>query len=107
MKLGLVIASHDRPEVLQRLLEALVSQRRIPDTIVISAVSPADIPPISQSLSNVQTVFGRAGLTRQRNRGMSGLINTMDLIIFIDDDLRWPRLSEQIFRLDKWSPCQG
>jgi GT2 family glycosyltransferase len=86
MKLGLVIASHDRPEVLQRLLEALVSQRRIPDTIVISAVSPADIPPISESLSNVQTVFGRAGLTRQRNRGMSGLINTMDLIIFIDDD---------------------
>jgi hypothetical protein len=21
--------------------------------------------------------------------------------------VRWPRLSEQIFRLDKWSPCQG
>jgi len=21
--------------------------------------------------------------------------------------LRWPRLSEQIFRVDKWSPCRG
>jgi DNA invertase Pin-like site-specific DNA recombinase len=23
------------------------------------------------------------------------------------DTMRWCRLSEQIFRLDKWSPCQG
>ena len=22
-------------------------------------------------------------------------------------ELRWPRLSEQIFRVDKWSLCQG
>jgi hypothetical protein len=22
-------------------------------------------------------------------------------------DLRWPRLSEQIFRIDKWSVCRG
>ena len=86
MKLGLVIASHGRPEVLQRLLATLVSQRRIPDHIVISAVSSADIPPISQDLANVQTVFGSAGLTCQRNRGISCLITATDLIIFIDDD---------------------
>jgi hypothetical protein len=24
-----------------------------------------------------------------------------------DNDLRWSRLSEQIFRVDKWSLCQG
>jgi len=24
-----------------------------------------------------------------------------------DDDLRWSRLSEQIFRVDKWSACRG
>jgi GT2 family glycosyltransferase len=86
MKLGLVIASHGRPEVLQQQLATLVSQRRIPERIVISAVSSVDIPPISQDLANVQTVFGSAGLTRQRNRGISCLINATDLIIFIDDD---------------------
>ena len=86
MKLGLVIASHGRPEVLQQLLAILVALRRVPDHIVISAVSSADIPPISQDLPNVRTVFGRAGLTCQRNRGISCLINTTDLIIFIDDD---------------------
>jgi GT2 family glycosyltransferase len=86
MKLGLVIASHGRPEVLQQLLATLVSQRRIPDHIVISAVSSADIPPITQELANVQTVFGSVGLTCQRNRGITRLINTTDLLIFIDDD---------------------
>ena len=24
-----------------------------------------------------------------------------------DDPLRWPRLSEQNFRIDKWSLCRG
>jgi GT2 family glycosyltransferase len=86
MKLGLVIASHARSEILQQVLAVLVSQRRLPDYIVISAVSPADVPPISQDLANVQTLFGSTGLTCQRNRGMSCLINTVDLIAFIDDD---------------------
>ncbi|MGC1576559.1 MAG: glycosyltransferase family 2 protein, partial [Beijerinckiaceae bacterium] len=86
MKLGLVIASHGRPDILQQVLMNLVSQPRLPDVIVVSAVDPADIPQISASIVNVRTIFGDAGLTCQRNRGMSYLIDTTDVIVFIDDD---------------------
>src|SRR5271154_1584256 len=86
MKLGLVIASHGRPTDLQQALAIVMSQRRIPDHIVISAVHAADIPQICQDLANVRKIFGSAGLTCQRNRGISCLIDTVDLIAFIDDD---------------------
>ena len=86
MKLGLVIASHGRPDILQKVLMNLVSQPRIPDDIIVSAVDPADIPEIDPSIAKVRKVFGNAGLTCQRNRGMSYLIDTTDVIIFIDDD---------------------
>ena len=86
LKLGLVIASHGRSTDLQQTLAAVMSQRRVPDDVVISAVHAADIPQICQDLANVRTVFGSAGLTLQRNRGISCLLDTVDLIAFIDDD---------------------
>jgi GT2 family glycosyltransferase len=86
MKLGLVIASHGRPDILQQVLMNLVSQPRIPDDIVVSAVVPGDIPELIPSIANVRRVFGNAGLTCQRNRGISCLIDTTDVIVFIDDD---------------------
>jgi GT2 family glycosyltransferase len=88
MKLGLVIPSHARPDFLEKLLTHLMSQRRVPDEIVLSTVDPSDIPEISHHhiTTNVQTIFGSIGLTGQRNRGMSCVIDTVDLIAFIDDD---------------------
>jgi GT2 family glycosyltransferase len=86
MKLGLVIASHGRPDILQQVLLNLVPQSRIPDDIVISAVDQADIPKTGQTLGSVRIIFGSPGLTRQRNRGISCLIDTTDVIVFIDDD---------------------
>ena len=86
MKLGLVIASHGRPDILKQVLMNLVSQPRLPDDIIISAVDPADIPEINASIVNVRTIFGNAGSSSQRNRGMSYLIDTTDVIVFIDDD---------------------
>jgi GT2 family glycosyltransferase len=86
MNLGLVIASHGRPEVLQKVLIGVASQRRTPDDIIISAVETADISDISQTSVKFRSIYGNAGLTCQRNRGMSHLINTVDVISFIDDD---------------------
>jgi GT2 family glycosyltransferase len=86
MKLAVVIATHRRPDVLQKVLMNMMSRRRTPDDIVISAVEPADIPEIDHSAANVRSVFGSAGLTCQRNRGMSCVSDSADLIAFIDDD---------------------
>src|SRR5580700_11177835 len=86
MKLGLVIASRGRPDILQRVLVNVLSQPRIPDDIVMSAVDPEDVPEVGQSAAKVQSIFGRAGSSCQRNRGMLRLISAADVIIFIDDD---------------------
>ena len=86
MKLGLVIASHARPDILQKVLMHLLSQPRIPDDIVISAVEAADIPDIADTSVNMKKIFGGAGSSCQRNRGISCLIDTVDIIVFIDDD---------------------
>jgi GT2 family glycosyltransferase len=86
MKLGLVIASHGRPEILQQVLMRLMSQPRAPDDIVLSAVTAADVSEFCHGIGNLRAVFGSAGLTSQRNRGISSLIATTDLIAFIDDD---------------------
>jgi GT2 family glycosyltransferase len=86
MRLGLVIASHKRREILQDVLAHLISQRRVPDNVVISAVDPADMPENIGAFPNVRQVFGSPGLTSQRNRGMSCLLDTSDVIAFIDDD---------------------
>jgi GT2 family glycosyltransferase len=86
MKLGLVIASHGRPHILQQVLTHLMSQHRIPDQTIISAVTPEDVSATTQSIGNVHTIFGSIGSCCQRNRGMSYLIDTTDIIVFIDDD---------------------
>ena len=86
MKLGLVIATHGRPVILQKVLMNLVSQPRIPDYIVISGVVPEDIPELSLSPANVRLIFGSAGSSCQRNRGMAELIGIADIIVFTDDD---------------------
>jgi GT2 family glycosyltransferase len=85
MKLGLVIASHGRADILQPMLLHLMAQHRVPDDIVLSVVEPSDIPEIN-NFANLRKVFGDAGLTRQRNRGLAYLVNTTDVVIFIDDD---------------------
>jgi GT2 family glycosyltransferase len=104
MKLGLVIASRGRPSLLRQVLLNVLSQPRIPDYIVISAVAPGDVPEFSPSNANVRIIFGSAGLTGQRNRGMACLIDTTDVIIFIDDDFivgdDYFRRIENIFEQD-------
>ena len=86
MKLGLVIASHGRPDILQQVLMNLLSQPRIPDDIVISAVDQADIPKSGHALGSARMIFGSPGSSCQRNRGIACLIDTTDVIVFIDDD---------------------
>jgi GT2 family glycosyltransferase len=86
MKLGLVIASHRRRDILQKVLINLMSQVRVPDEIVLSAVDATDIPAIADNTARVRTIFGTSGSSCQRNRGISCLVGAVDVIIFIDDD---------------------
>jgi glycosyltransferase involved in cell wall biosynthesis len=86
MKLGLVIATYRRADILEKVLRHLLAQPRVPDEIVISAVDATDIPNIANGACNIQKVFGPAGSCSQRNRGISHLLGLVDVIAFIDDD---------------------
>ena len=86
MKLGLVIASHRRPDLLEKVLMRVMAQTRIPDEIILSVVDPTDVPDSAQMQAGLRIICGSAGLTSQRNRGISCLIDKTDLIVFIDDD---------------------
>ena len=86
MKLGLIIASHGRPHILEQVLTHLMSQHRVPDQTILSAVTPEDVPAITKTIGNVREIFGGIGSCCQRNRGMSYLTDTTDIIVFLDDD---------------------
>jgi GT2 family glycosyltransferase len=86
MKLGLVIATYNRPDILQKVITRVLSLARIPDELVISAVNPSDVQPIDDSPTNIRRVYGSAGSCCQRNRGLSCLLDVADIITFIDDD---------------------
>jgi GT2 family glycosyltransferase len=86
MKLGLIIASNRRPDLLQKVLGRVLAQVRIPDQIILSVVDPTDVLEANVAALGIRIVFGSAGLTSQRNRGISCLIDKVDVIAFIDDD---------------------
>jgi GT2 family glycosyltransferase len=86
MKIGLVIATYRRPEILEPTLRHLMSQPTIPNKIIISAVVPDDVPAAFRQNPDVQLLFGSAGSCAQRNRGISLLLDEVDIIAFIDDD---------------------
>ena len=86
MKLGLVVPSRGRPEIVRNLLLSLRLQSRIPDEVVLSVVDPADIPDIASCELNVKLILGAAGLCAQRNRAIDYLIDITSIICFMDDD---------------------
>jgi GT2 family glycosyltransferase len=86
MNIGLVLASHRRPELLQEVVLHIMTQPRVPDEIVLSVVHADDVPDMLCSLANVHVVIGSAGSCAQRNRGLSHILDKSDVAVFIDDD---------------------
>jgi GT2 family glycosyltransferase len=87
MKIGLVIASYGRSEILQRLLATLQRQARRPDEIVVSVVGDEDVGTLPVSDRRVTVVYSRAaGTCAQRNAGLAFLRSRVDIVLFVDDD---------------------
>jgi GT2 family glycosyltransferase len=85
MKIGLIIASYGRPELVQQLLSSIERQVRRPDEIVLSIVSDEDLSGKSAS-SNIRVVYSRPGSCAQRNAGLAFLQDRADIVLFVDDD---------------------
>ena len=84
MRVAVVLASINRPDDLEHILDHLGRQTLAPSLIVLSLEKLEDAP---KSLpSNVEVVFGKAGLCAQRNRGLSLISGRADAVVFYDDD---------------------
>ncbi len=87
MKLAVAIATAGRPEILEPTLAHIAGQTRQPDQILICPAGPGDIDAesIAQTGCDVEIVFGKRGLTSQRNRLIEAA-SEADLLVFFDDD---------------------
>jgi glycosyltransferase involved in cell wall biosynthesis len=84
LRVGVVIATKGRPQFVALVLDELTRQTLLPDAVVIAVSDRADAPPVSSG--NVTIVGSAPGLTAQRNAGIEALGDTVDIIVFFDDD---------------------
>jgi len=79
-----IICTKDRPAELPRCLEAVATQTRNPERVLIidgGRSAPASVP---ASVGEVEVVVSEPGLTRQRNLGLE--LSESELVALIDDD---------------------
>lgn len=86
-RLVLAIPTTGRSEILLKSIRSLVAQERLPDLLIVSVTSSADVDVnvLGQLPFPVQVVTGVKGATCQRNRA---LLETRsgDVLVFLDDD---------------------
>jgi GT2 family glycosyltransferase len=86
VRTGVVIATKGRPRALNRLLNLLGQQTRLPAVVIVSASDQADIEGTVITPLNIQYIFGSAGTCMQRNRALLKIRSLCDVVIFFDDD---------------------
>jgi len=86
LRVAVILATKGRPQAIAELLALLEKQTCEPAVIVISATEPSDIGATPATELNVEYLFGSAGLTAQRNRGLQRVRTRADIAIFFDDD---------------------
>lgn len=85
-RIFVAIATIGRPETVARVVEWLGRQSRPADGIVVSAVSDKDVEGLERVAPQIETIFGQAGLCRQRNRALAHVAGRADILVFFDDD---------------------
>lgn len=85
LKVGVGIATANRPETIAASVRELELQSRKPDHVVICAPTEADLGGLRESRRGIGIVLQRQGLTVQRNTILNRLIDC-DVVVFFDDD---------------------
>ena len=86
MKIGIVVASLGRPQILSQFLSMVARQSRHPDELVLSVVGEQDLPDLRKFDFPIKLIFGSPGSCIQRNRGIDHLQRRTDIVLFLDDD---------------------
>ena len=86
MKLAVIIATIGRKMLVNRILENLERQSRLPDEVIISAPDSSHVIPFESELFKVTYLYGKKGLAAQRNRALDKAREAFDIITYFDDD---------------------
>jgi len=86
MKLAVIIATIGRKTLVNRILENLEQQSRLPDEVIISAPDDSHVIPYQSERFAVSYLFGRRGLAAQRNIALERACDEFDIITYFDDD---------------------
>jgi GT2 family glycosyltransferase len=86
MKLVVIVPTFGRKAQVAKLLRQLESQSRPPDEVIVSAPDESHVDPYEGRRFTVSRVFGKAGLSAQRNTALAGSLDRFDIVTFFDDD---------------------
>lgn len=86
MKILVAIPTLGRGGQLARLIDHLERQTRLPDEVIVSAPDESHVDLADTRSFPIKLVFGRQGLTIQRNRALELAQDRCDVVTFFDDD---------------------
>lgn len=86
MKLVVIIPTLGRGDQLARLIAHLDLQDRPPDELIISAPDESHVGACKARRFPISLVFGKRGLSAQRNSALGHALGRFDIITFFDDD---------------------
>lgn len=89
-KLAVVVCSVGRPDCVSEIVDHLKRQTRLADRIVVAVTRPEDVGATGQDAhglgTDVEVIFCKKGLPRQRNAALDALGQGADIVVFFDDD---------------------
>jgi glycosyltransferase involved in cell wall biosynthesis len=85
-KIGVIIVTKGRPEIVSRAVAWLQYQSRVPDIIVVAGSEERDVDEAILKANRVDIIFGPTGTTKQRNNGLDLIQSKVDYVVFFDDD---------------------
>ena len=86
MKLVVIVPTYGRKAQVARLLRQLEAQSRAPDEVIVTAPDETHVEPYEGQNFLTSRVFGRTGLSTQRNTALAVALDRFDIITFFDDD---------------------
>jgi len=86
LSVTVIIATKGRPELVSTTQKLLAAQTYPLTEIIYSVSDVSDVPEGAADSKGVKFVYGAAGLTKQRNRAIAELGETVDVVVFFDDD---------------------
>jgi len=86
MKLVVIIPTFGRKHQTARLVGHLFRETRLPDEVIISAPDATHVAHIDLAPFPISYIFGKAGLSAQRNNALAAALGRFEIITFFDDD---------------------